>query len=272
MITIIDGKKSIRLEEFDMRPLRNHTRPRSGKITYRSQHIDGRMGDWYFGAEIGPKTYGLQANTLIQKWDNLEERLDQLTAFLFDSKGNPKLLKCKWDNTEKFAFVRLAEAITPDVSTILEKIPIQFINYDSNEYAESDAYDLNQPLKYDAGNEYGSKAYPNTQSFTWNIVPNHYAGIENYSYLDTPIKITIKGTVKGGSIKHLESGNAISFPDVTNGTVVIDTETYNISVNGSDILEFDGEFFEMSNGSNGFQFSAEQANATVTFDWVHKFM
>ena len=81
MITLIDGTKSIRLEEFDMRPLRNHTRPRSGKITHRSQHIDGRMGDWYFGSEIGPKTYGLQANTLIQEWDNLEERLDQLAAF-----------------------------------------------------------------------------------------------------------------------------------------------------------------------------------------------
>lgn len=272
MITLIDGTKSLRLEEFDMRPLRDHTRPRSGIISHRTQHIDGRMGDWYFGSEVGSKTYGLQANALLQKWEDLEERLDQLTAFLFDSKGQPRLLKCMWDNTEKFAYVRLAEAITPDVSTILEKIPIQFVNYDSNEYAEPDAYDLDQPLKYDAGNEYGSKAYPNTQSFNWNIVPNHYAGIENYSFLDTPIKITIKGTVKAGIVKHLESGKSISFPDVSNGTVVIDTETYNISVNGSDILEFEGEFFEMAQGSNGFQFIAEQAKATVDFDWLHKFL
>lgn len=272
MITLIDGTKTLRLEEFEMRPLRDHTRPRSGDISHRTQHIDGRMGDWYFGSEVGPKTYGLQANALVQEWEDLEERLDQLTAFLFDSKGNPKLLKCKWDNTGKFAFVRLAEAITPDVSTILEKIPIQFINYDSNEYAESDAYDLDRPLRYDSGNEYGSKAYPNTQSFAWNIVPYHYSGIENYSYLDTPIKITIKGNVKGGTVKHLESGKSISFPDVSNGTVVIDTETYNVSVNGSDILELNGDFFEMLTGSNGFQFIAEQANATVTFDWLHKFM
>lgn len=272
MITLIDGTKTLRLEEFDMRTLRDHTRPRSGDISHRTQHIDGRMGDWFFGSEVGPKAYGLQANALLEKWEDLEERLDRLTAFLFDGKGNPKLLKCKWDNTEKFAYVRLAEAITPDVSTILEKIPIQFINYDSNEYAESDAYDLDLPLKYDSGNKYGSKAYPNTQSFNWNIVPNHYAAIENYSYLDTPIKITIKGNVKGGSVKHLESGKSISFPDVSNGTVVIDNETYNVSVNGSDILELKGDFFEMVTGSNGFQFIAEQAKATVTFDWLHKFM
>lgn len=272
MITLIDGTKSLRLEEFDMRPLRDHTRPRSGVISHRTQHIDGRMGDWFFGSEIGPKTYGLQANALVQEWEDLEARLDRLTAFLFDGKGNPKLLKCKWDNTEKFAYVRLAEAITPDVSTILEKIPVQFINYDSNEYAESDAFDLDHPLKYDSGNKYGSKAYPNTQSFVWNIVPNHYVGIENYSSLDTPIKLTIKGSVKSGKIQHLETNRYISFPDITNGTVIIDMETYNISVNGNDVLEFNGDFFEMVNGSNGFQFIAEQANATVTFDWLHKYM
>ena len=126
-------------------------------------------------------------------------------------------------------------------------------------------------MKYEDGNEYASKSYPNTQLFAWNIVPNHYAGIENYSYLDTPIKITILDTAKGGSIKHLESTKSISFPDVSNGTVINDTETYNISVNGSDSLEFNG-FFEMSNGSNGFQFIAEQTKATVTFNWFHKFM
>lgn len=181
-------------------------------------------------------------------------------------------MKCKWDNTEKFAFVRLAEAITPDVSTILEKIPIQFINYDSNEYAESDAYDLEHPLKYDAGNKYGSKAYPNTQSFAWNIVPNHYAGIENYSYLDTPIKITIKRYCKGWLNKAFRVWQRYFFSDVSNGTVIIDTETYNVSVNGVDCLEFNGDFFDMVTGSNGFQFIAEQANATVTFEWLHKFM
>ena len=272
MLIMTDGEKTMRLEDFDMRPLRNHSRPRSGSINHRSKHIDGYNGNWYFGSEIGSKTYSLQANILEPDWKKLEKRLDELTAFLFDSKGKPKIIKVQWENIKKFAYVRLADSIVPDVSTILEKIPIQFINYDSNEYAESDAFDLDRPLKYDSGNEYGSKAYPNTQSFAWNIVPNHYAAIENYSYLDTPIKITIKGTVKGGSVKHLESGKSISFPDVSNGTVVIDTETYNVSVNGSDILELNGDFFEMITGSNGFQFIAEQAKATVNFDWLHKFM
>ncbi|WP_368250901.1 distal tail protein Dit, partial [Enterococcus sp. 2201sp1_2201st1_B8_2201SCRN_220225] len=54
--------------------------------------------------------------------------------------------------------------------------------------AESTAYDPAKPLKYDVGNPYGSKSYPNTRSFKW-IYSRHYSGLENYSSLNADIKI-----------------------------------------------------------------------------------
>lgn len=272
MITFKSEGKTLRLEDFDMRSLRKHSRPLSGNLSHKSQHIPGQMGDWYFGTEIGAKEYELQANILQADFNELEKRLDQLTAFIFDGKGQPKLIEAHWDNSKKFAYVRLKEAIVPDVSTILEKIPISFINFDSNEYALSTAYDLKKPLEYDKGNQYGSLGYRNTQSFTWNIVPNHYSGVENYSTLDTAIKITIKGTIKGASITHLPTNQTLKLPNITNGVIVVDTETFNLSVSGVDVLEFEGDFFDLVEGSNGLLFKAEQANATVSYDWLHKYM
>lgn len=272
MITFKSEGKALRLEDFDMRPLREHSRPRSGALSHKTQHISGQMGDWYFGTEIGVKEYELQANILEVDFNELEKRLDQLTAFLFDGKGQPKLIEVHWDNSNKFAYVRLRDAIVPDVSTILGKIPLVFVNYDSNEYALSTAYDLKKPLEYDKGAEYGSLGYRNTDSFTWNIVPHHYSAIENYSTLDTAIKITIKGTVKDGSITHLLTNQTLKLPSITNGVIVVDTETFNLSVNGVDVLEFEGDFFDLVEGSNGLLFKAEQANATVSYGWLHKYM
>lgn len=272
MITFKSEGKSLRLEDFDMCPLRKHSRPLSGVISHNTQHIPGLTGDWYFGAQIGTKEYELQANILEPDFEKLEKRLDQLTAFLFDGKGQPKLIEAHWDNSKKFAYIRLKDAIVPDVSTILEKIPITFVNFDSNEYTTSKAYDLKIPLEYDKGVEYGSLGYRNTQSFTWNIVPHHYSAVENYSTLDTAIRITIKGTVKSGSITHLPTNQALKLPNITNGTIIVDTETFNLSVNGVDTLEFEGDFFDLVEGNNGLLFKAEQASATVSYDWLHKYM
>lgn len=270
MITLEKDNQVMRLEDFSLRPLRAHDRPRSGKITHKSQHIPGVSGDWYFGSEIGTKVYGLQANALQDNFEKFNDLMDNLMAFLLDAEGKPALIKAQFDDTNKrFAYLRLNSPIVPNVKSILEKVPLEFVAYDPHEYAESTVYDPAKPLKYDVGNPYGTKSYPNTQSFRW-IYSRHYSGLENYSSLNTDIKITIKGTVKGGSVKHLGSGVSIAVPDISNGTVVIDTEMFNLQLNGRDTI-IDGDFFKLAPGDNGFLFEAETANATMSFEWYHKF-
>ena len=269
MITFDDGKQIKRFEDFKLRPIRSHSRPRSGGLSQRTSHINGQSGDWYFGTEIGVKSYNLTVTAHEFDWIELEKILDELNSFLLDSKGKPKLLKATWDNTGRFSFVRLANPIIPNVDSVLEKIPIELVALDPHEYSEATSFDLERPLEYDKGNEYGAKSYPNTQSFKW-IYAKHYSGIENYSSLDTEIRITIKGTVRSGKVTHLQSGIGIKFPDISNGTIIIDGANYNLKINGVDTI-IDGDFFEMVTGNNGFLFEAETVNANVTFDWYHKF-
>lgn len=271
MITLSNGSKTVRLEKFNMRPLRDHSRPRAGKIEHNTMHIPGQTGDWYFGSQVRAKEYELQAYMEGASYDELETQLDLLNEILFDEDGQPQLLTAKWDNSKKFAYVRLAEEIVPDISSVLEKIPIKFINHDSNEYASPAAYDPDIPLKYDEGNRYGAKFYRNTQSFQW-VYSNHYSAIENHATMNAEIKITISGTVKDGSVKHLASGRTIRLPDVTNRTITIDSESYSISIGSSDVIDFDADFFKIGRGTNGFLFSATEVKATVRYEWYHKFM
>lgn len=78
--------------------------------------------------------------------------------------------------------------------------------------------------------------------------------------------------MQSGSIQHLETGVTLYLPAINNGTIVVDTEMYNMNVNDVDVLEFEGDFFELTSGENGFLFKAEQASARVRFEWEHRFV
>ncbi|MDT2752345.1 phage tail domain-containing protein [Enterococcus thailandicus] len=269
MISFYDGQQTKRVEDFGFYPMKSHKKPRSGQFEMKQQHIAGRSGDWYFGTEIKSKSYSLDLLAWERDWSKFESMADELNSFFLDAEGKPKLLKVTWENSKRFLFLRLASEITPNVDSVIEKITLNFIAYDPHEYAEATAYDPEEPLKYDVGNPYGSKSYPNTQSFKW-IYSRHYSSIENYSSLNTDVKITIKGIVINGSITHMNSGKKIKIPDISNGTIVVDTEIFNLSLNGKDTI-IDGDFFKLSPGANSFLFEADSVNASVIFDWYHKF-
>jgi len=270
LITLDDGNKTKTFDDFGFYAQWSHKKPRSGSLSHKTQHIPQQIGDWYFGTQIGSKSYSLNLIAWERDWNKFETLADELNAFFFDNEGNPKLIKVTWSNSKKFMYMMISTSITPNVDSVIEKIPLEFVAYDPHEYSTSSAYDLETPLRYDEGHQYGEKGYANTTGFDW-IYSRHYSGLENYSSLNTDIKMTIKGTVKGGSVTHLESGVKLTFPDVTNGTVVIDGSVFNVQVNGVDTV-FDGEFPVLCPGGNGFLFEAETVNATVSFDWYHKFM
>lgn len=271
MLTLDDGKQKLKLEDFDMRPLRSHSAPAQPTLNLQTQHIPDKVGDWYFGAEVGTKTYQLAAKTRFRDIGELEKRLDKLNAFLFDEKMQPKLLKISFDYSEKFFHARLATNFVPDVTTILEEIPITFVSHDPTKYAESNAYDPEIPLRYDEGNKYGIPAYPNTEAFKWLYFPVHYSSLFNYSNFEADLKIKINGTIKNASVTNLSTNVTMDLPDITNGEIVIDSETLAMTVNGNDLI-LSTEFIKLKAGLNGFAFNSTQAKATVTFGWLHKFM
>ncbi|WP_430605740.1 hypothetical protein [Enterococcus sp. DIV0180] len=269
MISFYDGQQTKRVEDFGFYPMKSHKKPRSGQLEMKQQHVVGRSGDWYFGTEIKSKSYSLDLLAWERDWSKFESMADELNSFFLDAEGKPKLLKVTWENSKRFLFLRLASEITPNVDSVIEKITLNFIAYDPHEYAEATAYDLEKPLKYDDNNLYGAKAYPNTASFKW-IYSRHYSAIENYSSLNADIKITIKGTLINATFTHMNSGKKLKIPNISNGTIVVDTEMFNLSINGKDMI-IEGDFFKLNPKNNSFLFEAQTANATVTFDWYHKF-
>lgn len=266
--TILDNKHTF--EEFGFIPLFTQQQPKTGDISHKTQAIAGVSGAWMFGSEIGMKEFEVPLGMIEPNNFLKEEKIDQLVAFFLDSEGQPRPVKMSFRRSpDKFIWAFYSGKSETNYSILTADLTLQFTQMDPHRYSEASAYDPAKPLKYDEANPYGSKSYPNTQSFKW-IYSRHYSGIENYSSLNADIKITIKGNVKGGTVTHIGSGVSIAVPDITNGTVVIDTEMFNLQLNGRDTI-IDGDFFKLSPGDNGFLFEAETANATVSFEWYHKF-
>lgn len=269
MLVISDGETK-HLEDFGFEYLTDYSEPIFPDFSGKTQHIPGQAGYWDFGDEIGSKITEVSCIGRFRNRTDFANALREFKGFVLDGFGQPKILKMWFEyDSDHFFFGKINKSSIPTNQTMVKEFTLSFIRNDPHEYAASSAYDPSKPLKYDESNPYGSKSYPNTQSFKW-IYSRHYSGLENYSSLNTDIKITIKGTVKGGSVKHLGSGVSIAVPDITNGTVVIDTEMFNLQLNGRDTI-IDGDFFKLSPGDNGFLFEAETANATVSFEWYHKF-
>lgn len=257
-------------EEFGFRPLFAQQQPRTGSLTLNKQETFETPGAWYFGASIGTKEFDVPL-ALIEFNDlEKEEKIDKLVSFFLDDNGKPRAVKLSFRrNPDKFIFALLKGISDGEFTDHTVTYTLSFEAMDPFKYSLSNQYDLDTPLEYDAGHDYGTMAYPNTRRFDW-IYTRHYSGLHNYSSLNTDIKMTIKGTVKGGKVTHLESGQSVSFPDIVNGVVVIDGQTYNVEVNGVDTI-FDGEFFALAPGDNGFLFEAEEVSTSVEFEWWHKF-
>lgn len=269
--TILDDKYTF--EEFGFIPLFAQSQPKIGALSLSRQQIPSRAGSWYFGSEIGEKEFSIPLGLIEQNDEMKEEKIEKLVNFFIDSKSRPRVVKIAFRRTpNKFIFALFSSISEPEYTDKTAAISFNFIQTDPHKYGLSEMYDPDKPLEYDKGHSYGILGYPNTKQFTWNIVPHHYSGLENYGHLETPIKITIQGTIRNGSIKHLETETVLYLPNISNGRIIVDSEMFNMNVNGADVLEFEGDFFNLVSGGNGFLFAADQANAVVSFDWLHKFV
>lgn len=259
-------------EEFGFRPLFAQQQQRTGKLNLLSGAIPGRAGAWDFGTEVGTKTFSVPL-VMIEVDDILkEEKIDNLLAFFLNQRGEPRYVKINFRRApDKYITAKLVEVQDSDYTNQSATLTLNFEALDPFRYAQSDMYDLPNPLTYDSGAVYGAKSYANTTQMDW-LYNINYAGIHNYSSLATPIKLTITGTIAGGTVTHLETGTKMTLPDITAGTIIIDSNNYTVTVNGVDTI-FSGEFFELSAGDNGFEFDAESVSGgtTVMFEWEHRF-
>lgn len=270
MITLIEGNKKVRLEDFGFRALSSHSNQSSGNYDRKLQYIPGRFAPWDFGVQQKGKSMEIPCKSLFKEESELEKAINKFNSFVLDDNKSPKTLKLSYDyEPDKFYYVQLDGPFDPDRTNILKGLSIPFFAGDSNKYAKSDEYDPEHKIIY--GQVEKGDYYPNTQSFQW-LYNKHYSGIYNYSSYTTKIKIIIVGTVKNGRVKHSQSGKILTFPDITNGRIVLDGNNKTVQRNYVDTLVGSNyNFFDLVVGDNSFTFEGDITNAKVAFEWAHRF-
>src|SRR5699024_4439312 len=216
-----------RLEDFGLIAEIGHENPITSKIESKTLPIPGRAGLWDFGSEIKEKEISIPVACVGHDRINLQQKLNDFVAFLFDEFGKPREIKVVFDyEKEKFYTVKLAEQLNPERIIHLGRFVLSLVAYDPYKYASANQYDktyrYDQDYLYDIG-----LMYDNPKSFKWQY-ERHYSGINNYSSLVTDFVIEIQGTVQNGSIKNLENNQKLTLPDISNGKLAIDGKHFSI--------------------------------------------
>lgn len=271
MITLDDGNSLKKLEEFGFIVSPSYENPAQPSYERKNVVIPGRKGSWNFGVQTGDRLINIPVKYITMSEIEFQIKVNEFNNFFYNEFGEPKRLKLVFEfEKDKYLYVRLAQNFIPDTTTILKSFVIPFVANEPMKFARSDEYDPVDSVVY--GEVETGDFYHNTQEFNW-VYSKHYSGVYNHSSLNTKFNIEIIGTIKNASVTHLDTGTKLTLPNVNNGILIVDADSFNIEVNGnSDVLGTNFNFFDLVPGRNGFLFESENPNAKVTFKWLHKFL
>jgi len=268
MITMDD---KYRFEDFGLYVEEGHDHPATPVFEQKTMHIPGMEGLWDFGTEIKEKPFSFPLATHSRDRMDLQRRLNDFVAFLFDPFGKPREIKIVYDyEPDKFYTVKVSGQFSPERVRPFSRFVLPLVANDPMKYATANEYDPVEDIYYGEVTE--DDFYDNPQSFDW-IYFKHYSGINNYSPLNTDFNIEISGTVTNPNVTNLVNDKRLTLPSITNGKLVIDGKRFVVIKDGQDILEGSNyNFFFIQPGEVGFLFEGENPDAKVTYKWLHKFM
>ena len=80
-------------KDFGLIPLQGYQHPIISSLTDKTVKIPGVPGEYYFGTEIGTKSFSIPLGIIEQDKNILQQKLNKLVSFLFDQYGKPRLIK-----------------------------------------------------------------------------------------------------------------------------------------------------------------------------------
>lgn len=239
----------------------------------RTLAIPGRNGLWDFGADIGARQFSLQCALINWNAVALQTAIGKIASHLLDQYGKPRTMALILDLQPNRTYtVRYSGSLPIDRIIGLGQFTLPLLAADPAGYEPSNDYDPDD-LLYDVGLDYDvGLIQQNPTGFNWKYTEQH-SSLRNYSPFATGIKLTIVGNVAGGSIEHEQSGQTLGIPSISSKTMVIDTGTMRVTIDGANGMPgTSGDFFDLTSGDNGLIFHATAASASVAFDWRHKFL
>jgi hypothetical protein len=266
----------------------------------RTITIPGMHGALDFGADLNPRLFELKCG-LTNATDpaNLQAKLRALVAELTDQFGRPKTFELSFsEEPEKHYKARLTNRVAVDRIHRLGFFSLALTAYDPAAYASLTAYDPTEAQPYDSGlvyNDYNADAitmdsgavtmdssltfesgqagalyYPNPDTLEWKFRRQYY-GCHNYSLYNTRLVLTIEGKVSNPKITNQTTGEALAIGVQlgANGRLTVDGYEETID---HPTATYEGDYIDLVPGHNSLLFEGLSPDATVRFDWKHKFV
>jgi phage-related protein len=258
--------------------------------------IPERDGAYDFGADMGPRSFKVPL-----AWKDeisttaLQAKIRTFAAFLMDASGKPRNMVLQfYDETEKYYIVRYSGSLPIQRLLKYGFFDLPLLAYDPFAYAVAEAYD--ETYLYDVGLEYDTGLiYPNARfvqdwsflapttivpigdprmwaGFVW-MYSTHFSSQHNYGAVETPLIVEISGDVINPTITSANGDTITITTTLVNQTLLIDGNRKIVTIDGVNALSYlTGDFITMDIGENLFTFTGASPLATVTYQWLNKFV
>lgn len=266
MITLDDKYK---FKDFGLYVEEGHDHPVTPSFVRKVMHIPGRPGQWDFGTEIREKAFQIPLATQSRDRVELQRRLNNFVAFLFDEFGQPREFKLVYDyEPGKFYKVKVAESFSPERVRPFSRFILPLV--------------ANDPYKY--SNVYADEVTWGSEEITFEY--DYLLGHTN-DFADNTINITnprtVNITVSGlavqpiiyieGSANNLTlsaNGHSFSLPNFTFEKWEIDFNRYVVFRNGQETMEEIWDFYLMP-GNNQIQVTGNNIDIELSVKFRDKY-
>lgn len=124
------------LSEFGFIEVYGDTDPTTPEMSGKIVKVPGRDGLWNFGKEMNAKSVAIPLLCVENDPIVMQQRFDELNAFLFDEYGKPAVLKLMHDNwPDKYLMCEIAGQISPSRMYRVGSFTLNFIAYDPYKYS-----------------------------------------------------------------------------------------------------------------------------------------
>lgn len=298
----IDGHT---LDELGLAVLPDFEYPVAPPTRDHTMEIGGKHGLWDFGADMEPRSFNFPLIVKPQPTrGHVQQVINDLIPVFFDATGRPKTVKLVFDwEPDKYYRARYSGEVNTVRYHSMAKMEWPLVAFDPFRYAPSDQYDPDKAYQYDSGYEYDSGLmYANSVGFNWRY-RKQYIGLYNYSSIETPIRIVVRGSVINPRITNQTTGKTLTVgAGLIDGSLEMDAEYYysrgtkvksrepkekwfflspGFPIKYTEVEYTDEQYF-LSGVNGDYPFLAPGLNslllegglpdALVTVEWEHKFM
>lgn len=256
-----------RFEYFGLIAKQGHVNPITPIYESKTLAIPGRVGLWDYGTEIREKRFSFPLAIIEYDRTELQRKLNDFVAFLFDAYGKPRNIKVVFDyEPDKYYMMRLAEAIDIERTWNTADFTLNMVAYDphkkfivpSNEITWGSDVPILSDILWCTG------------ITNWSITTPQTFEVINNGNVSTLFAFTLNGT--GDNVTFSANGKTMTLGSFNNKTITVNNN-YTVKVNGVDDLTIsNGVFLTLLPGRNQITVTGSNLNLTISENLTYQYL